>query len=58
MKLKKKVNNAILIITFLLITFIGCINDIKSSVGYLIYGLIITIIVLNTIILYKYGRED
>lgn len=58
MRLKKTPYNILLVITFLIITFIGCINDINNLNGYIIYGLLIVILLLNTTILIKYGRND
>ncbi len=58
MKLKKIPNNILIVITFLIITFISCINEINNLTGYIIYGLLIVILLLNTMILIKYGRND
>lgn len=58
MKLKKIPNNILIVITFLIITFISCINEINNLTGYIIYGLLIVILLLNTTILIKYGRND
>lgn len=58
MKLKKIPNNILIVITFLIITFISCINEINNLTGYIIYGVLIVILLLNTMILIKYGRND
>ena len=58
MKLKKKVNDFILIILFLIIMFLCMINEINNTTGFIIYIILGLILAINLIILYKYGRED
>ena len=58
MKLKKKANDFILIISFLIIMFLAMINDIKNTTGFIIYIILGLILAINLIILTKYGRED
>ncbi len=58
MKLKKLPNTILIVITMLITFFIACIDNINSLGGFVIITILLLIVLFNTIILIKYGRND